>query len=87
MNHPCETGSFFVHASTRVSCFVLFLATLLAVFRAAGSGARREKKSDSVCRRAESSGILKKIRGRFAMARLKAIESRSGFRYEGFLGS
>ncbi len=27
------------------------------------------------------SGILKKFRGRFAMARLKAIESRSGFRY------
>ena len=32
-------------------------------------------------RRAESSGILKKIRERFAMARLKAIESRFGFRY------
>jgi hypothetical protein len=32
-------------------------------------------------RMAESSGILKKIRGRFGMARLKAIESRSGFRY------
>jgi hypothetical protein len=31
----------------------------------------------------ESSGILKKFRGRFAMARLKAIESRFGFRYEG----
>jgi hypothetical protein len=29
----------------------------------------------------ESSGILKKFRGRFAMARLKAIESRFGFRY------
>ena len=31
----------------------------------------------------ESSGILKIFRGRFAMARLKAIESRFGFRYEG----
>jgi hypothetical protein len=31
----------------------------------------------------ESSGILKKFRGRFAMARLKAIESRFGFRYGG----
>jgi hypothetical protein len=33
--------------------------------------------------KAESSGILKKIRGRFAMARLKASESRFGFRYGG----
>jgi hypothetical protein len=32
------------------------------------------------------SGILKKFRGRFAMARLKAIESRSGFRYGGVSG-
>jgi hypothetical protein len=32
------------------------------------------------------SGILKKFRGRFAMARLKAIESRFGFRYRGNLG-
>jgi hypothetical protein len=31
----------------------------------------------------ESSGILKKFRGRCDMARLKAIESRSGFRYGG----
>jgi hypothetical protein len=37
-------------------------------------------------RMAESSGILKKIRGRFGMARLKAIESRSGFRYGGVSG-
>jgi len=39
MNHPCGTARFFVHASTRARCFVLFLATLLTVFRAAGSGA------------------------------------------------
>ena len=37
-------------------------------------------------RRAESSGILKKFRGRCAMARLKAIESRFGFRYGGVSG-
>jgi hypothetical protein len=36
---------------------------------------------------AESGGILKKIRGRFGMARLKAIESRSGFRYGGVSAS
>jgi hypothetical protein len=33
--------------------------------------------------RSESSGILKKFRGRFAMARQKVIESRFGFRYGG----
>jgi hypothetical protein len=33
--------------------------------------------------RSESSGILKKIRGRFAMARQKVIGSRFGFRYGG----
>ena len=33
--------------------------------------------------RSESSGILKKFRGRFAMTRLEAIESRFGFRYGG----
>ena len=36
--------------------------------------------------RSESSGILKKFRGRFAMARLKVIESRFGFRYAGRCG-
>ena len=39
MDHPCGTARFFVHASTRARCFVLFLATILTVFRAAGSGA------------------------------------------------
>jgi hypothetical protein len=43
-----------------------------------GKSTRVEEEQSS-----ESSGILKKFRGRFAMARLKAIESRFGFRYGG----
>jgi len=55
----------------------------------AEEGAREWKKSGR--RKAEtgertSSGILKKFRGRCAMARLKAIESRFGFRYGGVSG-
>jgi hypothetical protein len=54
-----------------------------------GENPREWKKSGR--RKAEtgertSSGILKKFRGRFAMARLKAIESRSGLRYGGVSG-
>jgi hypothetical protein len=46
---------------------------------------RGRLRPESGGRRLESSGILKKFRGRFGVARLKAIESRFGFRYGGFL--
>ena len=46
-------------------------------------GGERNRRADFGER--TSSGILKKIRGRFGMARLKAIESRFDFRYGGFL--
>jgi hypothetical protein len=46
----------------------------------------REWKTERGRLRVEIGGILKKFRGRCAMARLKAIESRSGFRYGGVSG-